>query len=346
MYRRPPVNSHNFSGCIRPLVVAVSIVMPVASLLCAIYFFDSKTTQTNTNTRTTAYTRTNTNTHTRTNTSTHANTRTDTNTDPPANAHKTDNALCIKPSVCHMAGVREYKAGNYSEADLFLEYSCQNGVGESCMVQGLMALEGKIGPASMKDAINYFKTGCDMGSGEACRYLADTIYRNSEGDDKAQAEAAALRQRACHLGSADDCLRYGEFLIRTGQEEESFKALSYMEKACSLDSKGAACQKARDAREQIWLRKGGDDNASSKKAKARARRNAENVPDTPEGLRTACAADDAGACYRLGFYYEHAPELSPPERRDRALEIYGELCRKRDPQGCEGFRRIKNAFAR
>ncbi|MBQ3683623.1 MAG: hypothetical protein II922_11225 [Succinimonas sp.] len=58
------------------------------------------------------------------------------------------------------------------------------------------------------------------------------------------------------------------------------------------------------------------------------------------------SGEDAEACCRLGFYYEHAPDLSPQERRDRALEIYGELCRKRDPQGCEGFRRIKNAFAR
>ncbi len=331
MDKRPPRNSSEFSCCLGSLLFAFSFLLPIVTFYGYKYFekMERENSQTNTSANATKNTHANTNSHGNTS----------------RNTHKRSKGPCGEAGSCYKAGMRHYEAGNYSEADLLLDFSCQNGVVKSCMVQGLMALEGKIGPASPENAARYFKTACDREYGEACYYLADTLSRINEGAGKAPADVNNLWQKACYLGSADSCLRYGEILMKTGPDQEIYKVLSYMDQACSIDSKGEACKKAGSLREELMIRQGSDNNASAL-AKKRARRNASAVPKTPEELRTACADEDAEACYRLGFYYEHAPELSPQERRDRALLIYGELCQKRDPQGCEGFRRIKNAFAR
>ncbi len=205
-------------------------------------------------------------------------------------AQRSGKGACVRGADCYQAGMRDYQAGNYAAAARLLETACLRKFARSCEVRGAMALEGKTGAVSLKEALEYFEAGCDMEYAHACHLMADTIRRNYKDDPGAMADVHRIWPRACYLGSVEGCLAYAELLAGTeGQTQDLYKALIFLDKACGLAPQGPACQKARDLRENLLLRKADDNSAGSRSARRKRKAvppRAGNAGGSPGGLQS------------------------------------------------------------
>ena len=221
-----------------------------------------------------------------------------------------DKFVCRSGVNCYLAGVKDYQAGNYEDAARLLISGCELNYPASCVLRGRMALDGKTDAASPVQAQYYFRKGCQKGDPASCHLLADTYYRHFRNRPEGTDMIRWAWPRSCELGSPEGCLGYAGFLAETAKgKQEVNTALALLDRTCSLAGQGELCQNAGK-------------------------------------LREACSQEDTAACLKLGAYYEHDEGLLPDKRREQAMEVYGKLCQKRDPRGCQEFRRLKNALGR
>ena len=147
------------------------------------------------------------------------------------------------------------------------------------------------------------------------------------------------------LTDPEGCLGYAGFLAETAKSKQEINAaLALLDRTCSLAGQGELCEMAGKMRKKIHGMT--PDKANSAKKPPEQKAAPAPVPEDPEKLREACSQEDAAACLKLGAYYEHDERLLPDKRREQAMEVYGKLCQKRDPRGCQEFRRLKNALGR
>lgn len=256
-----------------------------------------------------------------------------------------DKFVCRSGVKCYLAGVKDYQAGNYEDAARLLVSGCELNYPASCVLRGRMALEGKADTASPVPAQYYFRKGCQKGDPDSCHLLADTYYRHFRDRPEGMDMIRWAWSRACELGSPEGCLGYAGFLAETAKSKQEINAaLALLDRTCSLAGQGELCEMAGKMRKKILGMTPGKADSAKKPPEQKAA--PAPVPEDPEKLREACSQEDAAACLRLGAYYEHDERLLPDKRREQAMEVYGKLCQKRDPQGCQEFRRLKNALGR
>ena len=256
-----------------------------------------------------------------------------------------DKFFCGSGANCYLTGVKDYQAGNYEDAARLLHTGCKWNYPASCVLRGRMSLDGKTATASPVEAQYYFRMGCQKGDATSCHLLADTYYRyfrnRPEGLDMVQ----WAWPRSCDLGSPEGCLGYAWFLTENAKSKQEINAaLALLDKTCSLAGQGEICQRAGEMRERILRITPGKTDSGKKPPEQQAA--PAELPANIKNLEDACSQEDTPACLSLGAYYEHDEGLLPDKRREKAMEVYGKLCQKRDPRGCQEFRRLKNAWGR
>ncbi len=245
MYR-PPINYPRHPGCAEALLVVLPFVIFGALLYFAIDMEEEKERR--------------------------------------ARTHVPDKFLCGRGIDCHLAGLKDYRAGNYEDAARLFATGCEHNYPASCTLWGRMALDGKNPSATPTEGQRYFKIGCQKGEPDSCHFLADTYYRHFRNRPEGMDIVRWAWPRSCELGSPEGCLGYAGFLAETAKSDPEINAaLALLDRTCSLARQGELCQNAGKLRDKIL----GVTNSKADSEKETPEQEAvpAPVPETPEKLR-------------------------------------------------------------
>ena len=257
---------------------------------------------------------------------------------------------CFKLGFWHYS--RNIANASYKEADRYFAKACSLSNARACYLQGLN-MENNLPPdyAPAENRITALKKSCDLGFLQGCDAAVRNLYHNG---DYATAEVYASRQCPVTERSSESCLYLALLAPELGERvPERLKPL--LETGCRKSRIPAACYAyAQDLppekiREKSAILKDlclkTNDNkycqASKLSITNREKQESKEAPDMDE----ACRRGDNAACLRLASFLENHSGHTASDR-NKAADIYRDLCQKRDPDGCREHRRIQGNFGK
>jgi hypothetical protein len=164
----------------------------------------------------------------------------------------------------------EYAARKAEERP-FYEKACEGKVGLACNSLGLLHSSKNGGAYDPAKARTYYEKACnELFFGTACLHLANLVLEGKPPVKKDPKLAVKLMARACDLGTANGCVKQGEWQItgNKGVAKNPGKGTEVLEAACNQSKDWYACQTLADLyREGKHLKK---DEAATTRLQARA----------------------------------------------------------------------------
>lgn len=203
---------------------------------------------------------------------------------------------------------------------------CDNGVMKSCAQAGILLIQPlSAPPADRALAVRLLRKACDADVAVGCHWLS-LAYDYGLGVKSDEPRADRLKQRACELGSVEDCSSVGHAKVVVAPSQSA----DLLEKSCargrsqdcvqaarvlvdSFESSDAASRVQRLANLACKL----DDKRACDESK-RLAGIAHRIGSYEESV-SACAGGDGAACHRAGRGYMHNSPLQHAERAANLL---------------------------
>ena len=196
----------------------------------------------------------------------------------------------------------EGRAQNRPVAELLLRQACDAAEAAGCLDLGLL-LRSIENPAPRSEGTLVLARGCRLGNLDACNAEADAVASGSDGQDRDQDRANALRRAACDKGSTDACRELGSAIAWSDDPALREEGLRMLQDLCRR-SDSQACNWIVFRLKQITP---------------------EPAALLKEMTELGCTAQEANLCSELG-YLEFAAASGPPESRTAALAAFDRAC--------------------
>ena len=262
--------------------------------------------------------------------------------------------LCSEGSLrsCLTLGLWHYYGNisnaSYSKADLYMGRACDLGNGAACYFQGTSIPQTDTSAERMLYAL---KRACDLNVAQGCSKAAIKLY---ERGDYASARDYASRACPAPENRSQSCLYLALASYGAGEQvprhlhgllKDTCTQFWYPEvcRAYAMSLPPDKASERRQIHDKICqnpqnMKFCKDWNAGGLRLE---QRDSEQIRD----LENTCRDGDSASCLRLARYYEFHDGHTALDRK-KALEIYQDLCQKRDPEGCQELRRVQKALGK
>lgn len=194
--------------------------------------------------------------------------------------------------------------GNFAKFSTPREESCQKGDAKACLELAKVAEARK----KSDQAKTLSNKACQLGLYEGCRFYADLQITQNP------AVAIKILQSTCEKKDFLSCVSLGDIYLNRESKTDKLEAIKYFKSALAIRH---------------------DFNTEEKLERAQNR--VERIDDF-ENVKQKCSKNDSEACLQLADYYSRGEEGVVNQNKEKALELYANLCSKnKNAESCENI---------